>query len=409
MDKPFVDHKIGSLQMGEIFARLGKVAIADKMLECGSWLKYDECPSGHEKNLKRANFCKARLCPTCMWRRSLKIYGQVLQVAEMTARIHKVKWVFLTLTVRNCNVDDLHNTIDHLMQGFNKLNQRKVFKKHAYGWFRSLEVTRNNEPIKKDFGENEWYDTYHPHYHVLIAMKPSYFKGGNYLSQQEWSKLWQKCLGVDYEPRIDIRLVKNKRNKEEEQRIMNEKGFTRDYNGQLTQLPPSAVAEVSKYTAKTKDMITDYNPITKTEIPLTNWEKDHIILNLYRTLSRRRLYAFGGLLKELHKVLSLDDVDSESADLVGHEEQCKCSVCNTDMIETLYSWIPSKSNYYKIEREEQQEKIISRHEDMTKGLFKTKRKLTDLDKMIYVHKMKQAEKKEPSKEKKVAKKKLSDK
>src|SRR5699024_11987971 len=55
-----------------------------------------------EKTLYRVWFCKSRLCPMCNWRRAMKhgIQSQKV-VAEVIKQKPTVRWLFLTLTVRN--------------------------------------------------------------------------------------------------------------------------------------------------------------------------------------------------------------------------------------------------------------------------------------------------------------------
>src|SRR5699024_486460 len=54
------------------------------------------------KTLYRVWFCKSRLCPMCNWRRAMKhgIQSQKV-VAEVIKQKPTVRWLFLTLTVRN--------------------------------------------------------------------------------------------------------------------------------------------------------------------------------------------------------------------------------------------------------------------------------------------------------------------
>src|SRR5690606_12341063 len=112
---------------------------------------------GHEKRLTWANFCRVRLCPMCAWRRSLVIAHQIKAVAHEAVKRQSMRWLFLTLTIRNCTGDDLIDTISHLMKSWRRLSQRKLFSDVVVGWFRSLEITRNLLD-----------DTYHPHFHVLL-------------------------------------------------------------------------------------------------------------------------------------------------------------------------------------------------------------------------------------------------
>lgn len=71
-------------------------------------------------------------------------------------------------------------------------------------------------------------------------------------------------------------------------------------------------------------------------------------------LRGRRLFAFGGLLKEIYKQLEkekkVEDVESDKADLthVSDELQgCNCPVCNSTLLEVMYRWFPDRRGYYK--------------------------------------------------------------
>jgi hypothetical protein len=100
---------------------------------------------------------------------------------------------------------------------FRKMKGRKNWK--AIGWIKTIEITRGED------------GTAHPHFHILLHMPSSYFKGGNYIKQSEWVKIWQKSLKVDYEPNLDIRAVKPN----------NRKG-----KNSIS----AVVAEIAKYTTK---------------------------------------------------------------------------------------------------------------------------------------------------------------
>ena len=65
----------------------------------------------------------------CAWRRSLKIFGQVSKVMDHVEKNYNYRYIFLTLTVKNCYGEDLKDTLDLMTSAFNKMNQRKAFKK----------------------------------------------------------------------------------------------------------------------------------------------------------------------------------------------------------------------------------------------------------------------------------------
>lgn len=353
-ERPWKTHKMNSSLLAEAFCRIGKHNKAERVRHCGSFLKFNVCPEGHEKRLTFANFCRVRLCPMCAWRRSLLIAHQIKAVAHEAVKRQSMRWLFLTLTIRNCSGDDLSDTISHLMKSWQRLSQRKAFSDVVVGWFRSLEITRNLLD-----------DTYHPHYHVLLGVKPSYFRKG-YLKTEEWVSLWRECLQVDYDPICDVRIVRNKRNIEREMKILEQKGIFLSPDGLLVEanLAGSAVAELSKYATKSEDYIV-YNRYKQKQVrdkvklvPVVsagvNWDKTvEVVATLEIALLRRRLLAYGGLLKEVWNELQaqgkVQDVEDDNVDLVHVDDNsiCSCSVCGSNMLEELYRWIPDAQNYLK--------------------------------------------------------------
>src|SRR5699024_9798846 len=123
------------------------------------------------------------------------------------------------------------------------------------GYFRSLEITYN----KKD-------NTYHPHFHLILAVNESYFKDTRiYLTQNDWTNLWKKSLKVDYTPVVDVRRVKSK---------------NKDFG--------KVIAETAKYTVKADDyLIKDEDG--KIDEELT----DNVVKTLDKALHRKRLVSFG--------------------------------------------------------------------------------------------------------------------
>jgi len=243
-----------------------------KVRKCGD-LTVFSLVRGGVRRLMAANFCCERLCPLCMHRRSVRVFEQMTRVLNwldgQAAKVGRTRYryLLLTLTVKNCEGEALKDSIDHLMHSWNKFNQRKPFKKAVKGYFRAFEVTRNDKT-----GE------YHPHFHLLLAVNPSYFKGDGYIKQSEWVRLWREAAKLDYDPIVDIRPIKeNKRFGE--------------------------VAEVTKYTVKSKDYI---HPDLEKSVP--------IVETLHGALFGRRLYFFGGVFAEARKALKLEDPEKNLTD-----------------------------------------------------------------------------------------------
>ena len=286
--KPWKQKKMKSVELSNSFRRLGQIKKANRILDCGSQLTFAvNCDTG-EKHLHDANFCRERLCPMCSWRRSLKIFWAVSRVMDdIQQKRPELVPLFLTLTVRNCPSDGLSQMLDKIFSGWVRMSHNDRFKRLIFGWFRALEVTYNPED-----------DTYHPHIHAIILVDKAYFKGEDYMQTQDWVKLWRRSLRLDYDPICDVRKVKGKKRK--------------------------AVAEVAKYAVKDTDYMHKGNP------DLT----DRIVEVLSAALKGRRLYAFGGVMKDAAK--ALDVLQADEGDLTHIEEDTVRADVGTLLV--TYRW-----------------------------------------------------------------------
>ncbi|MBY0757476.1 protein rep [Clostridium sardiniense] len=305
-DRPWKNKKIKSILLGQTYLKLGYKK-AYRVLECGNYLEFKRYLEDNKLKLFGANFCKDRLCPMCSWRRSLKIFGQVSKVMDKTLEKQEYKFIFLTLTCKNVDGENLSKAIDDLIKSFDKLFKRKIIKNIVKGWFRALEVTHNLDKDSKD------YDTYHPHFHIILMVNKSYFKKTDlYITQDKWVELWKDCLKVDYTPIVDVRAFKS-----------NNKNHIK-----------KSIAESAKYTVKDNDYLIEDN------IELT----ESAVIVLDKALKGRRLVAFGGELKKIHKQLKLDD--AEEGDLINtnNEEEIRDDL---NFIIERYKWSVGYNQYIK--------------------------------------------------------------
>jgi len=297
--------KLKTIELADSYRRLGEEFKSKqyRVRECGTFLEFKRFISDNSLRLNQANFCKVRLCPMCAWRRSLKIYGQVSKIMDEIVKDNDLEFIFLTLTTRNCEGKDLSSTIDNIFNGFNKMTKRVKYKKAIKGHFRALEVTHNLDPISKSF------DTYHPHLHIILVVNKSYFRDTKiYISQEEWTNTWKSVLKVDYDPIVHVVKVKDTQGKGIEKTI----------------------AETAKYTVKSDDYLV-HDDITGELIESLT---DDAVMILDKALAHRRLTAFGGIMKECHKLLNLDD--TEDGDLVNTDnEELREDI---DFILERYSW-----------------------------------------------------------------------
>jgi hypothetical protein len=177
----------------------------------------------------------------------------------------KARWLFLTLTVRNCAIGDLRATLQEMGKAWRRLVVRQEFGA-VQGWIRTTEVTRGRD------------GSAHPHFHVLMMVKPGYFAGKNYVTQARWADIWRECARLDYQPIVDIRTVKAKPG-------MSESPLRR------------AVSETLKYAVKPADMQGEW------------------LIELTRQVHKLRFIASGGVLKNV-----LREADESERDLLLAED-----------------------------------------------------------------------------------------
>lgn len=177
--------------------KIGEAERAKHLEECATWLGVSTI-NGITKVIK-SNFCRERICKICAWRRQSKFISQMLPIVEIL-KGKGYTFIFATLTMQNCKKEELSNSIDNLLQGYQLLSKRREIQRAWKGICRSLEITYND--LNNDF---------HPHIHMLIAVDKNYNK--HYISQEKLSSLWQECIKTDYIPIVDIRKVT--RDKEE--------------------------------------------------------------------------------------------------------------------------------------------------------------------------------------------------
>jgi plasmid rolling circle replication initiator protein Rep len=287
-DKPWDKHKaesdrIESFYQGTEFHDLGV-----RIHFCAELLDFKLTPTNHgELRIKLANarFCRVRTCMICAWRKSLrwkaKAYSSLPRFLE---EYPNYRFLFLTLTVKNCEINNLKKTLNSMNQSFTRLTRLKIFP--GVGWIKSVEVTRGRK------GDA------HPHFHVLLVTKSTYF-GRNYLSQEKWVDLWQKCLRVDYKPVLDIQALKAK--------------------GSLMGL----IAEVIKYQTKPTNLLSD-----------KEWFLEYTS-QMYNTKS----ISVGGIFRDYFRQL-----EEEPEDLIGEEEDV-----TVDEGHLLFSWRRKDKHYRLLE------------------------------------------------------------
>lgn len=209
------------------------------------WIKGNGTVSGLTR-------CHNRLCLICNWRDARANFAEVKQIVSQAEQEGRHKYIFATFTIRNCNKGELSNTIDELMQAVNRLQSNKAWKSRVIGYIRHMEITVSADG-----------NTFHPHYHYILMMPEDYYVNSSlYLTRDEWRHKWCKAAHIvdEDENQCYIKAVSDKN-------------------------LDNTIAEVSKYAIKMAEEI--------------RTQSNDIIRELMQSLRRRRLQAYGGLIKEI--------------------------------------------------------------------------------------------------------------
>lgn len=294
--RPWRAKKMMSIVLAEIYgAGLRDERRALRVAGCAKHLGFAIRDDGG-KQLISADFCRVRLCPICMWRRSLKIYGQAAKIcSHLASGKMRYRYIFCTFTIRNVDGAGLSAAIDDMLAAWQRLTQRSRVRGAWQGGMRTLEITHNLSD-----------DTYHPHIHAFVAVRPGYFSGAAYINQAEYARLWREAARLDYEPIVDCRACKGGN--------------------------AAALAEACKYAAKGTDYI----------IP-DDWELSvSSVRILDNALYNRRLCAWWGCMAQSRKELALDD--AEDGDLIAIDGE---EIAADDRPKIYYSWLSSYNQYYR--------------------------------------------------------------
>lgn len=249
--------------MAKLYRAAGDEKTSASIYYCANQIDLGTKKDGSHK-ITRITSCRQRFCPNCAYRRSIKIYAKIAKVVNELKKDANI--IFITLTIKNVNSQEISKGIDSLNSGYQELI-RKLKKYEVKGYIKTIEVTYNSET-----------KTYHPHIHILMDIK-------NYIPQKSLVKLWQNSAKLDYLPVCDIRKVQNLE-------LQN------------------AVAETAKYMTKFS--------IFKSKLP--DKEKIEILQSLSNALHSRKLLSSSGTLKiRLNENLSDEYIKSEIVNISSFE------------------------------------------------------------------------------------------
>ncbi len=303
--RPWRERKIDSVSYSELLFIL-EFKKAERVRDCGVILQFKANDTGHLK-LYKAWFCKSKLCSLCNWRRAMKHSAQSKTIiTEVMKRKPSCRWLFFTFTVKNVyDGEELNKSLSDMSKGFGRMVRYKKIDQNLIGFMRTTEVTVN----KKD-------NSYNQHIHAMMCFESKYFRGKeNYITHKDWQAFWKKAMKLDYDPNVFVTAIKSKISSEQDKQAIE-----------------TAVNETAKYSVKSDDYLTD------------DEERNlQIVKDLEEGLFRKRLISYGGLMKEIHKELNLDD--AEDGDLVKvNDEDDDEKEDEGFTVTAMWNW--KRQNYY---------------------------------------------------------------
>lgn len=344
-----------------------QIAECAQRLEFG-WVLVSTETGEFKLRLKLAWFCRVRYCPICQWRRALMWVSRFFDAfPRIYAAYPEMRYIMLTLTVRNCKISELGATIKQMNSAWQRLSQRKGYP--ALGFVRSLEITPEKDLYQNSKGEKSdrpkrGYslvrkarpDYCHPHFHILLAVPPSYF-GKNYLSKDAWAELWQDAMRIDYKPVCDVRIVKPRKDKAP---IEVEGIELPESIPDPMQVLMSAVTETIKYTTKPADMVKE-----------KSW-----LLEMANQMRNVRSVALGGIFKKF-----LKETDDDVQDLItASETEADKAIKNEGGVHfTFVGNIKRYKRFYPVVPEEKREVLEAQCADFSRLAQQAVARLNDFE------------------------------
>lgn len=277
-------HKLESQRVARKMYYIDKER-AQRMSNCADILVYNLCPDCGAWEIKKANLCRDRFCPTCNWRLSLQRYAKMTQIMQVLAEQYpSTNYSFVTLTVKNCTAENLSSVMSAMAKSWNAMLHKKEYRDGAIaGYARSVEVTYNK--ITKEF---------HPHYHVIVAWGEDDFSG----------RLVSNWLSYAADQGLDANIKAQ----------CSESITTKDEGESMA----GAICETFKYAVKSKQL---------DDMPLAQFRQ------LVKEIGGKRLVSFGGIFKKIAKEIGaeMEKVEDEDTKLCRH-----CG--NTQLDKVVYKW-----------------------------------------------------------------------
>lgn len=299
----WAEKKLLAKEMAKKFRQIGEWTRAARMESCAEIVAGRICSDCGQMMVDYANLCRDRFCPVCKWRLSMQRFANMIQIVTgLRTAYPEADWQFVTLTAKNCPVEDLTDMLDEMNRCWNCIASSKKFKGQVAGWAKSVEITHNPRT-----GE------LHPHFHILMMYHEG-FAPTDYVIKR-WLKGIRRTASALAQKADKIQFTTS------DEKEVGAQMWEDDVDRQAI----DAILETFKYATKDSEIL---------QLPA------QAFFTVTRTIANRRLISFGGLIKEYAKACEIehemDDVTSDQDDEAALQICCRCK--SKAMIDVVAKW-----------------------------------------------------------------------
>ena len=292
----FLVKKYNSHVVFELYQHFAKKSKLVSLDECGTFLgfalyehkqnqyKQKEEDKEYLKKLVHANFCRDRFCEMCNWRRARKYAIENFKLLKYIQQQQNVRYIFATFTIKNPLLFELREYVKLFNRAWQRMTQTKRWRNSILGYIKAIEI-----PFQKS--DKNYINL---HAHCLLIVSTSYFRKDYdlYITQQEFREMWRKALRADYNPSVDIRIIKPNKNRNSSDEIA------------------SVVAETTKY------------PLKSVDLRGIDWRTFKV---LTQQVKKMRFISYGGIARLCrYELFGTDEFDD--LDLIGDYDEVDLSV-----------------------------------------------------------------------------------
>lgn len=225
-----------NVMLASLLEDIGKDKESARVLFCSDALNFITDTQKKNKILLKRYSCKNRFCPLCQQARARRDNYEMITILnylnQQKTRAGNVRnhYIFLTLTIPN-----VKDTPKSVHSGYYKLQYATVAMLNQFkGWGKTKHGKRNKGWLKgyylkheETVSKRDW--SINLHEHLVLVVKPSYYRQSNYLSFKKWEQCWQKVL-----------------NTKEFRELFVEKPYYRDRKGKHTLDGNSTTGDINK-------------------------------------------------------------------------------------------------------------------------------------------------------------------